>query len=105
MSQDDLHTIANHTSPPEIEIPNTWQALIVWAVAKFGVGIIATLVLGYAVTQVYSDLTVLNNRVLTAFEQQTKAATANREAVLQMAETLRRIESEHRDYKRINQPR
>jgi len=105
MSQDELHTIANHTTPEEIHIPNSWQALIVWAVAKFGVGIIATVVLGYAVSHVYADLTSLNNRVLTAFELQTQAATANREAVLQMAETLRRIESEHRDYKRINQPK
>ena len=103
MSQDDLHDIANHTSPREIEIPNSWQALIVWAIAKFGVGIIATIVLGYAVSHVYLDLTALNTRVLTAFELQTQAATANREAVLQMAETLRRIETEHRDYKRIQQ--
>jgi len=102
MSQDDLHTIANRTSPDEIQIPNSWQALIVWAVAKFGVGILATIVLGYAVSHVYSDLTALNNRVLTAFEQQTQAATANREAVLQMAETLKRIETEHRDYNRLN---
>jgi len=102
MSKDDLHHIANNTTPDEIQIPNSWQALIVWAVAKFGVGILATIVLGYAVTHVYADLTALNNRVLTAFELQTEAAVANREAVLQMAETLKRIEQEHRDYKRIN---
>lgn len=102
MSQDDLHNIANRTSPDEIYVPNTLQGLIVWAVAKFGVGILASIVLGYAVTHVYADLTALNNRVLTAFEQQTAAATANREAVLQMAETLRRIETDHRDYNRKN---
>jgi len=100
MSQGELHNIANRTSPEEVQIPNSWQALIVWAVAKFGVGIIATIALGYAVTQVYGDLTALNNRVLTAFEMQTQAATANREAIQAMAETLRRIETDHRDIKR-----
>jgi hypothetical protein len=96
MSQNELHTIANSTSPDYVQVPNTIMGLIVWATAKFGIGVIGFMVLGYAITHVYSDLTVLNNRVLAAFERQTEAATANKEAIQRVADTLRRIEEDHR---------
>jgi len=96
MSQTELHSIANSTTPDYIQVPNTFVGLLVWATAKFGLGIVGVGLLGFAVTEVYSDLTDLNNRVLLAFEKQTEAATANKEAVEQVAETLKRIEDDHK---------
>jgi hypothetical protein len=98
MSREELHSIANDASPQEVSIPNTWQGLIVWAVAKFGTGILLAAVLGVATVRVYEDLTILNTRVLTAFEQQTKAAESNNSAIREMINTIQRIEDDHKQY-------
>lgn len=97
MSQDEIHHIANATTPDEITVPNTWQALIVWAVAKFGTGIILAIVLGVATVRVYEDLTILNNRVLTAFEQQTRASETTNSAIREMLTAIRQIEITYRN--------
>jgi hypothetical protein len=98
MSKTDLTAVANATSPPEVQIPESWQALIVWAVAKFGTGILLAVVLAVATVRVYEDLTILNNRVLHAFEQQTKTAEAHNAAIREMTNIIRNIEADHRKY-------
>ena len=98
MSREDLTQIANDTTPKEVQMPDSWQGLIVWAVAKFGTGILMAAVLGVATVRVYEDLTVLNNRVLIAFEQQTRAAEANNAALREMTTIIKAIEVDHRDY-------
>lgn len=96
MSKEDLAAIANSTSPPEVQIPSSWQALIVWAVARFGAGILMAVVLGIATVQVYGDLTRLNERVLSAFEAQTRTTEANQNAMREMTQIMRQIEIDHR---------
>lgn len=98
MSKEDLAAVANATSPAEVEIPNTWQALIVWSVAKFGTGILMAAVLGVATVRVYEDLTILNNRVLSAFEAQTRATESTNSAIREITSTIRAIEIDHRSY-------
>jgi hypothetical protein len=98
MSRTELHKIANQTSPPEIDIPDTWMGIIVWAVAKFGIGVIISGVFAFATVRVYEDLTALNVRVLTAFEHQTRVAESNNAAIREMIGTLQKIETEHRKY-------
>jgi hypothetical protein len=100
MSREDLHTIANDTSPKEVNIPNTWMGLIVWAVAKFGIGVIISAVFAFATVRVYEDLTLLNQRVLTAFEQQTRAAESNNAAIREMISQIKQIETDHRKYEK-----
>ena len=98
MSRQELHKVANQTSPPEVTIPDNWQGLIVWAVAKFGAGVIISGVFAFATVRVYEDMTALNVRVLIAFEQQTRAAESNNAAIREMIGTLQKIETEHRNH-------
>jgi hypothetical protein len=73
MSQDELHSIARADTPRDIEIPNTWQGLIVWAVARFGVGILVAAVFGYATTEVYSDMREDRQQLLEAYRDNIRA--------------------------------
>jgi hypothetical protein len=73
MSRDDLHSVANADTPRDIEIPNTWQGLIVWAVARFGVGIFVAIVFGFATKEVYSDMRADRLQLLDAYRDNTRA--------------------------------
>ena len=73
MSQDEIHNIANSDSPRGIDIPNTWQGLIVWAVARFGVGIIVAGVFAWATKEIYSDMRADRVILLDAYRDNTRA--------------------------------
>jgi hypothetical protein len=78
------------------DIPNSWQALIVWALTKWGIGVI-----GFALlVPVYLDLKVSNERFAKLAEAnvtaiQTLAARIEQahDNVGSMSETIRRIEN------------
>lgn len=68
MSQDELHHIANHDTPEPIQVPNTWQGLIVWALARFGVGIGVAGVFGWGIVHVYTDMRSDREQLLAAYK-------------------------------------
>jgi hypothetical protein len=72
MSKDDLHNVASADSPRDVEIPNTWQGLIVWAVARFGVGMVVAGVFGYATKEIYSDMRADRLQLLDAYQDNTR---------------------------------
>ena len=67
MSQDELHAIATRDTPAAIEVPNTWQGLIVWALARFGVGIAVAGVFGWGIVHVYTDMRSDREQLLEAY--------------------------------------
>jgi hypothetical protein len=67
MSQDELHSIATHDTPEPIHVPNTWQGLIVWALARFGVGIAVAGVFGWGIVHVYTDMRSDREQLLEAY--------------------------------------
>ena len=73
MSQDELHNVAAADSPNGVEIPNTWQGLIVWAIARFGVGIFVACVFGYATKEIYTDMRADRLQLLDAYRDNTQA--------------------------------
>jgi hypothetical protein len=73
MSQDELHSIAASDSPRGIDIPNTWQGLIVWAIARFGVGIIVAGVFAFATKEIYADMRADRVGLLDAYRDNTRA--------------------------------
>jgi hypothetical protein len=73
MSQDELHSIAAADSPRDVDIPNTWQGLIVWAIARFGVGILVAAVFGYATKEIYSDMRDDRLQLMNAYRDNTRA--------------------------------
>lgn len=68
MSQDELHSIANATTPEPISVPNTWQGLIVWAAVKFGSGIVVAAVFGWGIVHVYTDMRNDREQLLAAYK-------------------------------------
>jgi len=73
MSQDEIHSIATADTPRDVEIPNTWQGLIVWAIARFGIGILVAAVFGYATKEVYSDMRADRLQLMDAYRDNTRA--------------------------------
>ena len=78
------------------EVPNTWPALVIWALTKWGIG-----VLGFAMlVPVYMDLKVSNERFARVLEANVAAIQnlANRieqahDNVGTMSDTIRRMEA------------
>ena len=68
MSQDELHHIATRDTPEAIQVPNTWQGLIVWALARFGVGIAVAGVFGWGIVHVYADMRADREQLLDAYK-------------------------------------
>lgn len=68
MSQDELHRIANADTPEPVQVPNTWQGLIVWALAKFGSGIVVAGVFGWGIVHVYADMRADRAQLLDAYK-------------------------------------
>jgi hypothetical protein len=88
MSRNELHDLAQATTPPDVSVPNTIVGLIVWATGRFGVGIVLASAFGWAVVHVYLDLQKLNDRVLTAFEMSASAAAQTASAIRELTKAI-----------------
>lgn len=100
MSKDELHDIANRDAPLEVQIPNTWQGLMVWALARFGVGILVAAVFGYATMIVYVDMRADRAELFSAYQQTTKVIEEVSAGMRDNTEAVRKnteaIEEAHR---------
>lgn len=74
MSKDELHDIATSSTPEHVSIPETWGGLIVWAIGKWGVGVVFAAML----VPVYTDLKSSN-------QQLAEVSKANVEVLMQLA--------------------
>lgn len=96
MTTDNLHQMAAATTPENVEIPNTYGGLIVWAIGKWGIGVIfaAFLVPVYqdlkASNQRLGDISQANVQVLTALANKIDATN---QQVQRMDDSIRRLES------------
>lgn len=96
MSTDDLHAHANQSTPQGVEIPKTYTGLLVWAIGKWGVGVVflALLVPVYqdlkSSNQRLADISVANVEVLRALAARVDAAT---ERVGRIDDAVRRLEA------------
>lgn len=93
MSQDEIHQIANADTPEAIQIPNTWQGLIVWAVARFGVGILVAGVFAYGISVIYTDMRTDRAQLMDAYRDNTKAIET---FSIKVADQTKAIEEAHR---------
>lgn len=59
MSLDELHQIAEKATPADVNVPQTWGGLLVWAVGKWGVGVVFLALL----VPVYQDLKISNRQL------------------------------------------
>jgi hypothetical protein len=96
MSKDDLHTFASDSTPQSVEIPKTYAGLLVWAVGKWGIGILFAVFL----VPVYQDLKASNQRVADVIQSTVQVLTSLSEKVEKgnqdihrLDDAVRRIES------------
>lgn len=96
MTTENIHQLAESTTPKEVEIPKTYTGLVVWAVGKWGIGIVfaAFLIPVYqdlkASNQRLADISQANVQVLTALA--TKIDATNQQ-VQRMDDSIRRLET------------
>jgi hypothetical protein len=93
---DQLHTLATNSTPQSVEVPKTYAGLIVWAVGKWGIGIVFAAFL----VPVYQDLKASNQRVADITQASVQAITAlaskiesTNAHVQRIDESIRRLES------------
>jgi len=101
MSKDDIHDIAAKDTPEVVTVPNSWPALVMWALGRFGAGIVVLIVVGYimtfAIKRVYEDQVTTNQGVLRMVEaaarSTTESAAANQATARAIAELAKQVEN------------
>lgn len=73
MSADTLHQIAQNDTPAAVHVPKDMHGLIVWAVGRFGGGILLAAACAWALSKVYDDHSKQTDRMLTLLEQRARA--------------------------------
>ena len=73
MSTDTLHAIANNDTPQTVNVPRDINGLIVWAIGRFGGGILIAAACAFALSKVYEDHAKQTERLLTLLELRAKA--------------------------------
>ena len=81
MSKDDLHAAAQADTPPEVTVPASWRSLIVWAVGRFGVGIVLAIPAAYACVTVYGDMRNDRAELMAAYQQAIAVMEATKEQI------------------------
>lgn len=99
MSLEDLHETAQANTPSTVNVPQTWGGLIVWAVGKWGVGVVFLMLLVpvyqdlKASNQQLADISKANVSILTSLAQQVEATN---KTVERLDQTVQRLELESR---------
>lgn len=96
MAPENLHQMAVETTPQSVEIPKTYAGLIVWAIGKWGIGIVFAAFL----VPVYQDLKESNMRLAAMTEANVEVLMAlatkidaTNQQVQRMDDSLRRLET------------
>lgn len=100
MSKDELHRIAQADTPEDVRIPETWQGLVVWAVARFGIGLLIAAVFAYGLGVVYADMRADRAELFRAYLQNAEVMIEVKEGLQSNTEATRAnteaIDSAHR---------
>lgn len=96
MSTDTLHTIANQDTPEAVHVPRDMHGLIVWAVGRFGGGIVLAGCCAWALSKVYEDHSRQTDRLITLLEARAKADSELAGAILSLKAAVDDIGRESR---------
>lgn len=88
MSKDELTQFANQDTPAGVTVPASWTGLAMWMMGRWGLGVAAAVVFGFALAQVYDDMREVNERVLVAFEAMAKQQEANAAALRELTKAV-----------------
>ena len=93
MSREEIHQMAAADTPAAVQVPNTWHGLLVWATARFGVGILVAAAFAYSTKVVYEDMRSDRERLLLAYEENTRVVET---FASKLAELTKSIDDAHR---------
>ena len=103
MSKDQLTSIAQKDTPEVVHVPDSWAGILVWAVGRFGAGILLAVACAFALRTVYADwrsdmvlwrdlvkqTSDANAASARALEQVATELSSNTNAVLSLSEEAR----------------
>jgi len=95
-----MHQLANASTPESVEIPKTYTGLIVWAVGKWGIGIVFAAFL----IPVYQDLKASNQRLADISQANVQVLTALAQKVDNSVQQVQRVEESLRRLESVRQP-
>lgn len=72
MSRKTLHDVARADTPSQVDVPDSWSGLVVWAVGRFGIGLVVAVAAIYALREVYNDMRSQNREIIAALITQTE---------------------------------
>ena len=100
MGTDILHTIAQNDTPAAVEVPKSLNGLIVWAVGRFGGGILLAGACFWMLTRVYEDHAKQTDRMMMLMEARASSdsqlATAMLSVKLSIEEMTKEARAAHR---------
>lgn len=96
MTAENLHEVAKGDTPDNVEIPKDWRALLLWAVGRFGVGILVAVVFGYFLATVYRDMRADRADLMNAYKE---AVGVMQQVSSQIEANTRAIENLREDHR------
>ena len=100
MSADDLHEVAQSSTPASVEVPNTYFGLVVWAIGKWGAGALFAAFL----IPVYQDLKASNQRLADISQANVQVLTALATKVDNSVQQSQRVEDALRRLETVRNP-
>jgi hypothetical protein len=72
MGTEKLHNLAQSDTPAAVDVPKSWNGLLVWAVGRFGSGILLAAACGWALARVYEDHAAQTRQLMSILEQRAR---------------------------------
>lgn len=102
MGTDMLLGIAQNDTPAAVQVPPTLNGLIVWAVGRFGGGILIAAACAWALSKVYEDHQRQTDRMITLMEARAASDSQLATALLSVKTTIEDLTKEARSAHRTN---
>jgi len=96
VSANELHDLAQEDTPSAVSVPREWRGLLVWAVGRFGSGILFAVACAWALQRVYDDHAAQTRQLMTILEQRARVDLEMTQAVSQLRSSIDDIADEAR---------
>lgn len=96
MSTTKLHNFAQNDTPTAVEVPKSWRGLLIWAVGRFGSGILMAAACAWALMRVYDDHSAQTRQLMTILEQRARVDAEMTIAVTQLRAAVEDVTREAR---------
>lgn len=92
-----LHQLAEDDTPSRVQVPATWSGLLVWAVGRFGVGILMAAACGWALMRVYEDLSTTQRELMQLLRDEARAKSEMTVTLNELRQAIAEVSRESRN--------